>query len=92
LEQYAILSNTLPKETKIKIYFATAYNRYGESKTWAQSRVLQFFAEDELLIGKSFWNFICKSQNGYEIVLDEYKKNAKVILDSLDTIKKTYLG
>jgi hypothetical protein len=92
LEQYAILSNILPRETEIKIYFATAYNRYGEDKPWTQSRVLQFFAEDELLIGKSFWDFICKSQNGYEIVLDEYKKHAKFILDSLDKIKKTYLG
>jgi uncharacterized OsmC-like protein len=31
LEQYAILSNTLSKETEIKIYFATAYNRFGEN-------------------------------------------------------------
>ncbi|MDR0521429.1 MAG: TdeIII family type II restriction endonuclease [Planctomycetaceae bacterium] len=68
LEQFAILSNNLPQGTPIKIYFATAYNRFGEDKPWNQSRVKQFFADEELLIGKDFWNLICKSSNGYEIV------------------------
>lgn len=92
LEQFAILSNTLSKDKTIKIYFATAYNRYGENKNWGQERVKQFFAEDELLIGKEFWNFICKSPNGYKIVLEEYKDNAYKIIDCLDSIKKKYLG
>ncbi|MDR1911427.1 MAG: TdeIII family type II restriction endonuclease [Helicobacteraceae bacterium] len=92
LEQYAILSNTLEKSKNIKIYFATAYNRFGENKIWKQERVKQFFADDELLIGKDFWNFICKSRDGYDIVLDEYKKHASIILRSLENIKKTYLG
>jgi hypothetical protein len=91
-EQYAILSNTLGKDAKIKCFFATAYNRYGEDKPWKQGRVLQFFSEEELLIGKDFWNFICKSEQGYEIVIDEYTKNAKIIRDALDTIKKKYLS
>jgi hypothetical protein len=92
LEQYAILSNTLPEKTKIKIFFATAYNRFGENNPWKQERVKQFFAEEELLIGKKFWDFICKSNNGYEIVLNEYKKHSKVILNSLENIKRMYLG
>jgi hypothetical protein len=92
LEQYAILSNTLKEKTKITIYFATAYNRFGEDNPWKQERVRQFFAEDELLIGKDFWNFICKSDNGYQIVLSEYKKHSKVILKSLEKIKRKYLG
>jgi hypothetical protein len=92
LEQYAILSNTLPQETKIKIHFATAYNRFGENKQWKQERVRQFFAEEELLIGKDFFYFICKSENGYKIVLDEYKKHSKIILQSLENIKNRYLG
>jgi hypothetical protein len=92
LEQYAILSNTLPQKTKIKIYFATAYNRFGEDKPWKQERVKQFFADEELLIGKNFWNFICKSSNGYDIVLDEYKKHSDIILHSLENIKRRYLG
>ena len=71
-EQYAILSNILEKDTKIKCYFATAYNRFGEDKEWKQTRVLQFFSKDELLIGKDFWNFVCCSNKGYGIVIDEY--------------------
>lgn len=92
LEQLAILSNTLPINSKVKIFFATAYNRYGEDKPWKQERVKQFFAEDELMIGKDFWNFVCKSDDGYKIVLDAYKEKAGLIKNSLDSIKKTYLG
>ena len=76
LEQYCILANTLGSEANINIYFTTAYNRYGEGNPWKQGRVRQFFADDELLISSKFWNLVCKSDNGYDIVLDEYKKNA----------------
>ena len=92
LEQFAILSNTLPDKTKIKVFFATAYNRFGEGKPWRQERVRQFFADDELLIGKDFWDFVCKSDQGYNIVLEAYKEKAGLIKTSLDSIKKTYLG
>jgi len=91
LEQYCILANTLGSEDKVKICFATAYNRYGEGKPWTQGRVLQFFAKDELLISADFWNLVCKSPKGYEIVLDEYRKNAHFIIDALAKIKKAYL-
>jgi hypothetical protein len=91
-EQYAILSNSLGKNATVKCYFATAYNRYGENKPWTQGRVRQFFSEDELLIGKDFWNFICKSDKGYEIVIDEYAKNAPIIKAALDEIKSKYLS
>lgn len=91
LEQYCILANHLGSEKNIKICFATAYNRYGEGKPWKQGRVLQFFAEDELLISSKFWNLVCKSDNGYEMVLDEYKKNAPKIIDALARIKNAYL-
>jgi len=92
LEQYAILSNNLPEDAQIVIHFATAYNRFGEGKPWKQERVKQFFAEKELLIGNDFWDFICKSKNGYNIVIDQYKKDAKIIKNALDGIKRTYLG
>lgn len=92
LEQLAILSNSLPENTKINLYFATAYNRFGEGKPWKQERVKQFFPEEELLIGKDFWNFICKMDNGYEIVLSAYKEKAHLIKEALDAIKQTYLG
>ena len=91
LEQYCILANTLGSEEKVKIYFATAYNRYGEGRPWTQGRVLQFFAKDELLISADFWNMVCKSDRGYEIVLDEYTKCAPMIVDALNDIKDAYL-
>lgn len=92
LEQFAILSNTLPRKSEIKICFATAYNRYGEGKEWKQERVRQFFAKEELMIGKDFWDFVCHSNDGYSIVLDEYKKNAHLIKTALDAIRVKYLG
>jgi hypothetical protein len=91
-EQYAILSNALPPNAKIKCYFATAYNRFGEGMPWRQGRVKQFFSDEELLIGKDFWDFICKSDEGYNIVLDEYKKNAHIIQSALEAVKIEYLG
>ena len=91
LEQYCILANSLGSEENIKICFATAYNRYGEGKPWKQGRVLQFFAEEELLISSNFWNLVCKSEKGYDIVIDEYKKNAHLIIEVLAKIKNAYL-
>jgi hypothetical protein len=91
-EQYAILSNSLGKNANIKCHFATAYNRFGEDKEWKQTRVLQFFAKEELLIGKDFWNLVCCSNKGYGIVIDEYKKSAYLINDALENIKHEYLG
>ncbi|MDP2731358.1 MAG: TdeIII family type II restriction endonuclease [Dehalococcoidales bacterium] len=91
LEQYAILSNTLPKNVNISIHFATAYNRFGENKPWRQERVRQFFSDDELLIGRDFWNFVCKSEKGYETVLSAYRDNAHLITSALDEIRTLYL-
>lgn len=91
LEQYCILANSIGNEEKVKIFFATAYNRYGEGRPWTQGRVLQFFAKDELLISADFWNMVCKSPQGYDIVLDEYKKCAPMIVDALKDIKDAYL-
>ena len=86
-----ILFNQL-KSDNIKCFFATAYNRFGEYKEWNQGRVLQFFSKEELLIGRDFWNFITKRDDGYDIVLDEYAKNAYIIRKSLENIKKAYLN
>jgi hypothetical protein len=92
LEQYSILSNSLGPGNDIQLKFATAYNRYGEEQPWSQERVRQFFADDELLIGRDFWNFVCKSNGGYEVVIDEYKNNSGLIKTALDKIKEAYLG
>lgn len=91
LEQYCILTNELGSEDKVKILFATAYNRYGEGQPWTQGRVLQFFSKDELCISKDFWNLVCKTNNGFDIVIDEYRKNAHYINEALDRIKEVYL-
>ncbi len=90
-EQYAILSNTKPKGTKIECKFATAYNRFWEGNERKQERVRQFFSEDELLIWKDFWNFICKDESGFDMVIEAYSESAKIIRDALDEIKSLYL-
>ncbi len=92
MEQFAILSNVLADDTRIEIYFATAYNRFGEGKSWQQERVKQFFASEELLIGTDFWNFICQSEEGYDTVLEAYRENAYLISNALESIKGLYLG
>lgn len=92
LEQFCIISNTLPLETDMRVFFATAYNRFGENNAWNQQRVRQYFAEEELLIGRDFWNFICRSEEGYTWVLDAYRTNAYRIVQALDSIRETYLG
>lgn len=91
LEQYCILTNQIGNEDNVKILFATAYNKFGEGKKWRQGRVLQFFSEDELCISRDFWNLVCKSDKGFDVVIDEYRKNAYLINEALADIKHTYL-
>lgn len=91
LQQYFLLKNLL-KDTNenIKIYLATAYNKFGEGNEWTQDRVKQFFAPDELLIGKDYWNFVCDSEDGFDIVFEQYKKSSIYIKNILDIIKNMY--
>jgi hypothetical protein len=91
LEQYAILkySQHIRPNSLIHLYFATAYNKFGEDETWKQERVRQFFGEDELLIGRDFWNFICESEHGNTMVLDAYQKQAPSLKTVLEGIIKT---
>jgi hypothetical protein len=91
-EQYAILANNLGEDADIRCYFATAYNRFGEGKEWNQGRVLQFFSKDELLIGRDFWDFVCCSDSGYAVVIDEYRQSAGLITNALQNIKEAYLN
>ena len=91
LEQYCILANRVGEEN-VKLLFATAYNRFGEGNPWRQGRVLQFFSAEELCISRDFWNLVCKSDRGFEIVVDEYCKNAHLINEALDEIRNAYLG
>jgi len=93
-EQFAILSNSVEENAKIECKFATAYNRYWEEvwkAWWKQESVRQFFADDELLIWKDFWNFICKDEKGFDMVIEAYEESAWIIREALDEIKKLYL-
>jgi Type II restriction endonuclease, TdeIII len=88
LEQYAILkfSPQIRQDSIIRLYFATAYNMFGEEITWNQERVRQFFSEGELLIGSEFWNFICDSVEGYKMVIDAYRQHAPILKKTLEDI------
>ena len=84
LEQYAILYSKYKEEikkdkVKISIFFATAYNKDSldeGSENWKQASVKSFFAPEEFLIGKDFWNYICDDENGWELIKSEYKTNS----------------
>lgn len=92
LEEYFLLKNQLKddKTANIKIFFGTAYNKYGEGKPWKQERVKQFFAEEELLIGQDYWNFVCNDSNGFEIIFNQYKVSCERIKEALIHIKELY--
>lgn len=91
LEQYAILCNVLGLDADVRILFATAYNRFGEGRPWRQERVRQFFADEELLVGSAFWNFIVKSPGGFELVMDAYRQSAPSIVAALGRLRRVYL-
>lgn len=97
LEQYAILkySPRIRSDSVIQLYFATAYNKFGEEGSWDQGRVKQFFGDDELLIGRDFWNFICDHHEGNAMVLHAYKQYAptlKAALEGIITSAKQSMG
>ena len=92
LEEYFLLKNQLRDDptAQVKLYFGTAYNKYGEGNKWKQERVRQFFAEEELLIGREYWDFVCDDTCGFDIVFGQYKKSADKIREALTKIKGMY--
>lgn len=91
LQQYFLLKNSLiGTDETVQIYFATAYNKFGEGNDWKQERVKQFFANEELLIGKDYWNFCCNSEYGFEIVFKQYQESAHRLKEAFERIKKLY--
>lgn len=94
LEEYFLLKNELRNDTSasVKIYFGTAYNKFGEGSEWKQERVRQFFAPDELLIGQEYWNFVCDNEDGFEVIFEQYKCSAKNIRNALLEIKEMYFN
>jgi hypothetical protein len=90
LNEFFILKNSLQNEETIRIYFATAYNKFGEDTPWRQERVQTFFAEEELLIGKAYWNFVCNDPDGYRVIIDQYRISSEYLKASLERIKHLY--
>tara|TARA_B100001778_G_scaffold323276_1_gene316426 strand:+ start:361 stop:1191 length:831 start_codon:yes stop_codon:yes gene_type:complete len=98
LEQYSILISKYEEELSdgsidINIYFGTAYNKdnldAGREK-WNAGAVGDFFAYEELLIGKDFWNFICDDTSGWEFIKSEYKKNSIHIDNALQQVTSLF--
>lgn len=92
LKEYFLLKNKISENEDVKIYFATAYNKFGEGNEWHQERVKQYFAKEELLIGKDYWNFVCNDENGFDIIFEQYKQSVSHIKRSLEDIKKIYFS
>lgn len=90
LQEYFLLKNLIKNDEQVKIYLATAYNKYGEGNEWKQGRVQQYFSQDELLIGRDYWNFVCDSEDGFDIVFEQYQKSAGYIKNVLKLIKEMY--
>lgn len=92
LEEYFLLKNQLKDDSTatVKLFFGTAYNKYGEGREWKQERVKQFFADEELLIGTDYWNFVCDDASGFDIVFQQYRKSAEKIRNALTIIKGMY--
>ena len=92
LHQYVTLrnSNEIEADDNVKIFFCTAYNKFGDDEDWDQERVKQFFSSGEILIGRDFWNFICVDDGGYAIVTECYKKHAHYIKEALNEILRHY--
>lgn len=59
---------------------------------WLETRKSKtIFSKDELLIWSEFWNFICKDENWFDMVIQAYEESSQIIRDALDSIKSTYL-
>lgn len=92
LNEFFILKNFLQNQDTIRIYFATAYNKFGEGIPWKQERVQTFFAGEELLIGRDYWNFVCNDPEGYNVIFDQYRCSSAYIKNALDRIKQLYFS
>lgn len=92
LKEYYLLKNKVHDNEKVEIHFATAYNKFGEGNIWRQERVKQFFAEDELLIGVDYWNFVCNDRDGFNIIFEQYRNSVEHIKSALREIKSCYFS
>lgn len=92
LKEYFMLKNVIPDIEDVKIFFCAAYNKNGEGNYWYQPFVRSAFADDELLIGRDYWNFVCNDSEGFDVVMEQYKISATKIQDAIDKIKNLYFA
>ena len=90
LKEYFMLKNSVPSDHTILVKFATAYNKFGEGSDWHQANVERFFCREELLIGKSYWDFVCNDDHGFDVIFDQYKKSSIYIKEAINRIRKLY--
>ena len=90
LVEYFMLKNVVSANSNVRLFFGAAYNKDGEGNPWKQASVQNCFAADELLIGRDYWNFVCDDEQGYEVVMDQYRQSAAYIRVALNDIKKNY--
>ena len=57
-----------------------------------QERVQTFFAEEELLIGQDYWNFVCQDPDGFEVFFTQYQKSCEFLKETLKEIKDLYFN
>lgn len=78
------------KGLNIETYFATMYNRDAISKGVEGRKatsVKKNFLEEELLIGKDLWNFICEDEFAYDKIMEIFFSYSSVVEEQ---IKKMY--
>lgn len=92
LVRLAAVSNIVEPGVQLCARLATAYNPYGSTSDRVPGALSTFFAGEELLIGPRFWNFLCKSDEGYRTVMDAYRANAWRVREALHELKEAYLG
>lgn len=90
LKEYFMLKNVIPDLEDVKIFFCAAYNKNGEGNAWYQPFVRSAFADDELLIGKDYWNFVCNDKDGFNVVMEQYKVSSIKLQNAIDKIKELY--
>lgn len=68
LHKFAIMSNTLPSSWAIDIHLGIVMDEEINNGKKLFRFVHQFFAEDEILNQQEFWNWITKSNDGYNTI------------------------
>lgn len=79
LREYFMQQNIAGDGESTRIFFATAYNKDGDDSEWAQGSVQRMFADDELLIGRDYWNLVCNASNGYDVIMENFAGDVGVI-------------